>query len=207
MNPFLPRQPRFFDLFIENSRCITEMSQLLREFSQTFSSVEEFSQKAKTIEHRGDSFCHEIIDLLNKSFITPLDREDIYQLAQELDDIIDLIEDVIHNVGLYAVKEQKPAFNEFAELIVETALSLEELIAYLPKRKNNLAFNQLVIRIHELEDRGDSIFTRSISDLFSREQDPILIIKWKDLFEDLEEVMDTFQKISDTIKGIIVKSS
>lgn len=207
MNPLLPRKPLFFDLFQKTSVCITEMAQLLQTFSREFSHFEKFSEQAKDIEHRGDSLCHEVMDELNKSFITPFDREDIYQLAHDLDDIIDALEDVIHNFELYNIQTKKNALGEFSELIVETAVSLEALIAYLPKQKNGSTFNELVVRIHELEDKGDTIFQKAISELFSGEQDPMLVMKWKDILEDLEKVMDTFQEISDTIKGIIIKSS
>lgn len=183
------------------------MAQLLQTFSREFSHFEKFSEQAKDIEHRGDSLCHEVMDELNKSFITPFDREDIYQLAHDLDDIIDALEDVIHNFELYNIQTKKNALGEFSELIVETAVSLEALIAYLPKQKNGSTFNELVVRIHELEDKGDTIFQKAISELFSGEQDPMLVMKWKDILEDLEKVMDTFQEISDTIKGIIIKSS
>ena len=204
---FMPKQPIFFELIRQLDECLKEIVVLFKEFVASSDDSDCYFQLAKEIEHRGDAITHEIIDKLNRTFITPLDREDIYLLAQELDDIIDLIEDVIQNIGLYGIKEKKKILADFSELFVSASEDLSKTISCLPKQKNGSSFEKLIIHIHELEDRGDVLFQKSLQQLFEKEPDPMTVIKWKDILEELEEVMDKYQEVSDVIRGIMVKFS
>lgn len=207
MKFFLPRQFIFFDLFGELSGCLKEMSQLFSEFVDNFNNFESYCQRAKEIEHRADAKTHEIIDLLNKSFITPFDREDLYQLAHEIDDIIDYVENVIHNIKLYQITEPRPAIFDFRRLILAATDELNYLLEQLRSQKSTPQLNGSVVKIHGLEDQGDLVFQNAMSQLFQQEQDPMIVIKWKDILANLEKVMDKFQSVSDTIEGVIVKFS
>jgi predicted phosphate transport protein (TIGR00153 family) len=207
MRLFLPKQPVFFDLLQELNHYLKDLASLFCEFAVSFSDFERFSKEAKEIEHKGDTKLHEIIDQLNTTFITPIDREDIYLLAQEIDDIIDLIENAIRNVEFYQIREKKEFVVDFARLIVAAQAGLDELIACLPNPKNTAHFESLVIKIHGLEDEGDVLFQKNIRSLFKEEPDPINVIKWKDILEGLEEIMDKYQKVSDIVRGIVVKFS
>lgn len=205
MKFFFPKQPIFFDLFLKLHGHLREISLLFQEFSATFDDFEEFSIRAKDIEHRADMVAHDIVSTLNTTFITPIDREDIYLLAHELDDIIDLIENAIHNVALYGIKNKKPVISEFARLIVEASSEVGKLIEHLSRQKYTREFNSIVVKIHGLEDQGDFAFQKAIQELFEKERDPLTVIKWKDIIEELENVMDKYQKVSDIIEGIAVK--
>src|SRR5690606_3100698 len=143
---------------------------------------------------------------LNKTFITPFDREDLYLLAHELDEIVDHIENVIHNIKLYEVKESTTALEKFGFIIVQASHDLEELVDHFQEQKRTEYLLKLKVKIHEAEDQGDEVYQEAIHKLFKEEKDPVAIIKWKDLLENLEQVMDQYQKVSDLIEGVIVKS-
>lgn len=207
MKFFLPKQLIFFELFKQLNGHLLEMASLFEEFAHTFSDFPKFSQRAKEIENLADSKTYEIINRLHTTFITPFDREDIYQLAHEVDDIIDLIENMIHNIEFYQVREKKEIIDDFAKLIMEASRHFSELINSLHEQKNIAAFSETVMKIHGLEDQGDWIFQKTINRLFIEEKDPVEIIKWKDISENLEKVMDKYQKVGDIIQGIIVKTS
>jgi len=204
---FMPKQPIFFELFQQLDECLKEIVALFREFVESSDNPDHYFQKAKEIEHRGDAIAHEIIDRLNRAFITPLDREDIYLLAQEIDDIIDLIEYVIQNIGLYGIKEKKEILVDFSKLFVSASEDLSKMICCLPKQKDGSYFEKLIIDIHGLEDKGDILFQKGLQQLFEKEPNPVAVIKWKDILEGLEEVMDKYQEVGDIIRGIIVKFS
>ncbi len=207
MRFFLPKENKFFSLFAKLNFAQKEIAALLQEFASRFHDGQEYQRRAKDIEHTADSIAHEIIDTLNRTFITPFDREDIYLLTNELDDIVDLIENVINNIHIYDIREKREYFDRFAETIVEASKSLDTLMEQFKNLKKTDLLIKSKIHIHELEDRGDAIFMSALTTLFKTEKDPVTLIKWKDILEDLEAVMDKYQKVSDIIESIIVKSS
>ena len=184
-----------------------EMAVLFKDFSRNVDKLDEYVAKARDLEHQADVKAHELIDLLNKTFITPIDREDLYLLAHELDEIIDLIENVIHNIQLYGMGESSEVLTKFADIIVEAGETLEELVDHFQELKRTNYLLELKVKVHGLEDQGDHVFQQAIQKLFLEEKDPVKIIKWKDILENLEEVVDQYQTTSDTIEGVIVKSS
>jgi len=207
MKFFKPSRSDFFNLFKEVGRNLSAISALFAEFTEEFGNFENYAEKAKKIEHLADEKTHQIVELLNKTFITPFDHEDIYLLAHELDDIVDLIENAIHNIYLYKITKKISAFDEFTPLISKAAFYTEKLIACLEKQKCTPELSQTKVAMHELEDQGDVVFASAISRLFSEEKDPIAVIKEKDILECLENIIDKYQKVSDIIEGILVKSS
>lgn len=206
MSFFAPKTTDFIHLLKELSSEVNAMSLLYGEFVDNFHEVEKYAKKAEEIEHRADTKVHNLIVELNKTFITPFDREDIYALAHQLDDLVDLIENVIKNVKLYNIKEKKKEVVEFKKIIVKAAEILDLSVQSLEEKKIHLIKDHL-IAIHKLEDEGDEIFARAIQDLFANEKDPINLIKWKDLIQDQEDIMDKFQEVSNIMEGIIVKNS
>ncbi|MBI4272417.1 DUF47 domain-containing protein [Candidatus Uhrbacteria bacterium] len=206
MKFFLPKENEFFVLFKKISGAQKEIAKLLKEFAAHFPDGNEYQVRAKEIEHTADSVTHEIIDKLNRTFITPFDREDIYLLTSELDDIVDLIENVIHNVHVYDVKESKAEFEAFADLVIEAAESLDQLLGHFQDLKKTDLLTKMKIHIHDLEDKGDAIFCEGLHVLFKTEKDPITLLKWKDILEDLEKIMDKYQRVSDIIESIVVKT-
>jgi len=207
MRFLFPKQPDFFNHFKELNCHIKAISVLFEEFSVKFTDSEECWSKAKDIEHEADKVTRSIIKELNDSFITPLDREDIYSLAERLDSIVDSIENAIQNVCLYEIKEKKPGVVEFAKLILSASDNLDKLVNECFERKiNTKNINEWILKIHDLEDEGDLVFQQAMKGLFQESKDPVEIVKWKDIFEDLESIMDQFKKVSSSTVGVIVKS-
>jgi len=207
MNFFFQKKQPFFNYLEEMEQVHKEMVSLLVEFGDNFNNFEAYSKRAKDIEHKADEKAHAIIDWLNKTFVTPIDREDIYLLTHEFDDIIDLIENVIHNINLYGITQKIKAIDEFIFIIDQTTSYLGQLINHLSEAKYTPQFKTTIIKIHELENKGDAVFTKAISNIFREEKDPITVIKLKDVLEDLENIMDKYQKVSDIIESIIIKST
>ena len=207
MKFFKPERLEFFILFKEVGINISAISALFAKFAKEFDNFESYAKEAKEIEHLADEKTHKIVELLNTTFITPFDREDIFLLAHELDDIVDLIEKSIHNIYLYKITEKNPAIDEFAPLILEGSAFNEKLIACLEKQKCTPELSKVKVAVHELEDRGDEVFAKAISRLFEEEKDPVTVIKEKDILECLENIIDKYQKVGDIIEGILVKSS
>jgi len=203
----LPKQPIFFKLFSELGQKVFEISTLFTELTKAQEAeIDDYVQRAVDIEHQADDITHEIVNQLNKTFITPFDREDIYTLAEELDDIIDQLEDVIHNIDIYHVNPKEKFLSDFAEIILKDGQAMKELAEKLKSQKYSSEFRELILKIHELEDDGDEIFLSFMSELFQNGQNPVTIIKLKVLAEGLEEIIDKFQKASNVCENILVKS-
>jgi len=208
MKFLLPKAPAFAEHFQEMSLCLTEIASVFQDFSTEFRDFERYWQKSKDIEHKADEITHQTINLINKSFITPFDREDIYRLIHEYDDIIDLLENTLHNIFLYDVVEKRPFIDEFARLIGRASVALIALVGEtFEKQRYNEAIGKLICEIHELEDEGDAVYHKTLRTLFREEKDPITLVKWKDILVTLERIMDVFQNMSNTIEGIVVKGS
>lgn len=183
------------------------MSSLFSEFVVSFDDFESYALRAHRIEHRADETAHRIIMELNRSFVTPFDREDIHFLAQELDEIIDRIEDVIRNVHLYHFTKKVDSMDEFAECIHKATYYLGKMMSHLKRMKYTPALTAEKIKIHEIEDQADLLFEGAMSRLFERGGDPIEVIKNKDLLEEMENIIDKYQGVSNLIESIIIKVS
>lgn len=207
MRFLFPKQPDFFDHFKELNSHIKDISVLFAEFADKFTDFEDYWSKAKDVEHKADSVTRSIIKELNDCFITPLDREDIYSLAERLDSIVDSIENAVQNICLYEIKERRPHVVEFSRLILSASENLDKLVhECFQKKINTKNINEWIVKIHDLEDEGDLVFQNAMKDIFKEIKDPIEIIKWKDIYEDLENIMDQFKKVSSSTVGVIVKS-
>lgn len=203
---FAPKTTDFIHLLKEITDDIKTLADLFQDFTQNFHDVKTYRTKAAAIEQAADSKVHNIICELHKTFITQLDREDIYALAHQLDDIVDMIENIIIDIDLYNITEKRPVIDAFTPLIVEAADLLEKTVRSLDEKKTDNITGHL-IALHKLEDQGDTIYADTISHLFRTETDPITLIKWKKITEELESTMDKFQELSNTIEGITVKMS
>jgi predicted phosphate transport protein (TIGR00153 family) len=207
LNLFLPKQPAFFDLFTKQGQAIFSIAKLLGELcqAQDRQGLTNCAVQAKKIEQQADFVIKEIVRNLNLSFITPFDREDIHSLAGELDDIVDDIENIVHNIGIYQVNHREKFIADFAALITQDAQYLVQLIELLNSQKYSDAAVDLIDKIHKLEDDGDELFVSTLSYLFGNEKNAISIIKLKDIAENLEKVLDRFQNASTTIENIFIK--
>lgn len=208
LNFLIPKQPIFFDLFVKQSQEVLAIAELLHKLcsASTPQELNELSAQAKEIEHRADETTHEIIHRLNRTFVTPFDREDIYNLTDGLDEIVDLIENVIHNIEIYKINPQEKFISGFSQIVSEDAEKLAKLTELLKMQKYSEDFKSLIVDIHSLEDKGDELFIKVLTNIFENGRDPVSIIKLKDIAEDLENVIDKFQETTNTFENILVKS-
>lgn len=200
-----PKQDSFYVLFNSLGTDLQRISVLFASLAKDFKNFDSYAKRACAIEKDADEKTHQIIDELNQSFITPFDREDVYTLAHELDDIVDLTENVIRDICLYNFHEPIANMKEFAELFQEDADLIIRMLGALEKMKSDSELQRLKIGIHNNEDRGDALFAEGMKNLFRNEKDPIAIIKRKDVFEGMEMISDKYQDVSNIIEGIIIK--
>lgn len=204
---FLPKSSDFFDLFEGLQRDTERMSKLFAEYSKNFDNFDAYIERAHEIEASADKTAHAIVEELNRSFITPFDREDIYHLAYEMDEIVDLIEDVVRNVHLYHFTEKVVSMEAFADCMTQATVHLGKMISHMRQMKHTPEFLQEKMAVHAIEDRADLLFESEIETLFRNGSDPILVIKTKDILESMENIVDKYQHVGNIIEGIIIKMS
>ena len=160
-------------------------------------------REIKELEHEGDRLTHDVVDLLNRTFVTPFDRDDMYRLAGALDDICDHIDEAAGNILGYGVETIRPQAREQARVIHQAALKLDAAIGMLEGFKDS---HRQLIELRELEDEGDDLARDGISELFRAGEDPLSVIRWKDIFERLEEAVDACENAADVLEAILVKN-
>ncbi|MEI6454913.1 MAG: DUF47 family protein [bacterium] len=205
---FVPKDTSFFPLFEEDSKILIKAAELLRDLMATRSIEEREAviKQIKSVEHEGDEITHKIYKQLNKSFITPFDREDIQSITSSMDDVTDYINGTSQRIQLYKPKVIHPYFVEFAEIIYQAAKEIEvSLINLKDAGKNREKILQACINLNTLENKADDLYHSGISKLFEEERDTIELIKNKEIFATLEKTVDTAEDVSDIIKTILIK--
>jgi predicted phosphate transport protein (TIGR00153 family) len=199
----LPREEQYFDLFIQMTRYISDAARELKEMlADKNRDYEEYAQRIKGLEHACDELTHTVSTRLNKSFITPFDREDIYMMSSALDDIVDLIDDAARAIIIYDVQEITGYAQQFASVIERMAEQLREIVATLQKPKN---VTQRLVEIHRLENEGDDIYHAAIAELFHDSLDALTVLKWKEVYEKLEAAVDRCENVANIIESVIIK--
>lgn len=202
----IPKEEKFFKLFKEMTKNIIEGAQLLKDMLDNFENPAESQRRIKDVEHKGDSITHEIIQTLNKTFITPLDREDIYSLASKLDDILDLIDASSQRVIMYNVESILPEAKSLGFIILQSCFAVDKAVAMLGKKSNEEIF-ALCVEINALENEADRVSREAISRLFDEEKDPIQLLKWKEVFETLEKATDKCEDAANILESVVVKNA
>jgi len=199
-----PQHKEFFRLYERAATNAVETARLLVELLDRFpDDGSEIVRRVKDREHEGDRLTHEIVDLLNRTFVTPFDRDDMYRLASALDDICDHVDEAADNVGLYGVKVIPDDAKQQAQVILRSAVKLDEAVRLLDGFKDVRAqLNEL----RELEHEGDRLTRDAIAGLFRSGQDAISIIRWKDIHERLEAAVDSCEYAADVLEAIVVKN-
>lgn len=198
----IPKSENFFEQFDKAANNILRGARILEELVAD-GDVEEKARLLKDIEHEGDLITHETVKMLNKTFVTPIDREDIHALISALDDAIDLIDSVASKVHLYKIKEFPPEAKELSHILLKSAEETVRAISYLEKMDSTI--NHICIELNSLENEADRISRAAIAKLFEDVKDPITLIKWKDILETMEWAEDKFEDIANILEGIIVK--
>jgi predicted phosphate transport protein (TIGR00153 family) len=200
----LPREDEYFRLFSQVTEKIQEASTALVEMLHDTNSAnfEAHSKRIKDAEHACDEITHMITTKLNKSFITPFDREDIFTLIVALDDVCDYVDAGARAILMYDIKEVSDYSRQLAKVIQSQAMEIHSAILMLSKPDG---LNQHIVEIHRLENEADDVYFRAIGDLFHKSSDPMTVIKWKELYEILENATDRCESVANIIESIILK--
>jgi predicted phosphate transport protein (TIGR00153 family) len=198
-----PQKREFFDLFTQASANAREISRLLVELLADWPASRETLRDIREAEHEGDRLTHAVIDLLNRTFVTPLDRDDMYRLASVIDDVCDHVDEAADNIDAYEVRNVPDRARQQAEVIYRAASRLHEAVDLLEGFKDS---RRQLTALRELEDEGDRLSREAIADLFRSGQDPLSIIRWKDIHEQLEEAVDACENAADVLEAILVKN-
>ena len=202
----LPKENVFFELFEQAAKNVHEGALALEALLEDFRDVAEKARKVKDIEHAGDKITHTTIEKLNKTFITPLEREDIHELICRLDDILDLIDTAVNRMVLYKIDKPTEDAKALAKVLVHATKIIMELVPQLRNLKRTDSLIQQCIAVHTQENEGDRIEQHALASLFENNHDALTIIKWKDIYEDLEEATDRCEDVANVIEGIVLKN-
>ncbi len=200
----LPRDRTFFDLFIEAGQNTVHASRLLDQMMHSWPEDQGLSQEVLNAEQEGDRITHDIIQRLNSTFVTPIDREDIYALATQIDDIVDFTEEAADFLGLYKIEAPMEQAVALTKVLVDACEQLAQGLEHLPEFKD---LDKYWIEIHRLENEGDRISRDAVASLFSNGIDPMVVIRWKDMFAVLENAIDATETAAQTLEGIVIKNS
>jgi uncharacterized protein len=198
----VPKDREFFNLFDEAGTNILQSAQLLTQLLKQWPDAGGLGREILICEQEGDRITHDIIHRLNATSVTPLDREDIYALASVLDDIVDYAEEVADYIGLYQVEAPNAQAQTLAGILREACRNVDEALTQLRGMRD---LNRYFVEINRLENDGDRIVREAIASLFVGGIDPTLIIRWKDLFERLEQSIDSCERAANILEGIVVK--
>jgi len=200
---FLPREDEYFVFFSQMTEKIQQASNSLVEMMHDKTeSFEAHAKRIKDIEHECDELTHRVTTKLNKSFITPFDREDIFALSVALDDVCDYIDAGARAILMYDIKTLSDHAKDFAKVIQGLAIEINSAVSMLSKP---VGLNQHIVEIHRLENEADDIYFRAIGELFVSQTDPIAVIKWKELYEILENATDHCERVANIIESIFLK--
>jgi predicted phosphate transport protein (TIGR00153 family) len=198
----IPREERFFDLFVEDAANVLTGARALEAMLRSFDDVERRNAELREIEHRGDEISHDIGHRLEGTFVTPFDREDIHSLISGLDDVLDMVEEVGDTFLLYRVDAPTAIAVQQAAIVVRQCELLHEALMHLRGFKD---LERYWIEVHRLENEGDQLVRGAIASLFEGDPDPIQVIKWRKLYGLLEEAIDLCEDVANIIERIVVK--
>jgi predicted phosphate transport protein (TIGR00153 family) len=199
-----PRDREFFDLFEEAGGNILRATGLLEEMLRDFPEKSELARDILICEQDGDRITHDIIQRLNQTFVTPIDREDIYEMASALDDVVDYTEEVADYLGLYKIEAPMSQAQELSKVLHACGRQIAEA---MPRLRGFKDMSHYTVEINRLENDGDRITREAIASLFDTGIDPMVVIRWKDIFERLEEAIDATEHVANILEGIAIKNS
>jgi uncharacterized protein len=205
----MPKEERFHELFDRDTANLLRSAHLFSEFVRTDLPTRRLRMaELRELEHEGDTITRQIFDALNSSFITPFDREDIRSLATDLDDILDYVEEVAQQLINFELAESPQELREFAEILVEMAAEIERVTECVWNLARQRELQQSVVRISDLENRADVLYNKVIADLFRPNgRDTLQIMKWKEIYEGLENACDQCKDYTHVVGNIIVKNA
>jgi uncharacterized protein len=203
----LPRETSFFDFFERHGAITVLGTKEFLSLASTGANVIAKASRIKEIEHEADTITHHCVEALHKTFITPIERDDIYRLITKMDDIMDYVEAASERIALYKLKEMTPEVKDMADVLVRAAIEVEAALRGLRDMKNAPEIIKRCIEINRMENEADAILRQAVARLFDEEQDPKMIIKWKEIYENLENATDRCEDVANIIEGVVLESA
>jgi predicted phosphate transport protein (TIGR00153 family) len=201
---FVPKDREFFDLFEEAASNIVRAADMLDQMLGTYPERKELSRDILICEQEGDRITHDIIRRLNQTFVTPIDREDILALASGLDDVVDFTEEVADYMGLYRIEAPMEQAQRLAHILLQSGRQIAEA---MPRLRGFKDISHYTVEINRLENDGDRVTREAMAALFDNGIDPMVVIRWKDIYERLENAIDSTEHVANILEGIVIKNA
>lgn len=201
----LPKEEAFFDLFKQAAHNVIEGSRLLKELMEDYTTVQQKIERIKEVEHIGDGITHDIALRLNQTFLTPLDREDIHDLASALDDILDAVEAVADRFAIYKIAQPTESAIRLADILYRASVAVGRGVDHIAMSHEEV--KEYGVQVNSLENEADRVSRDAISELFEKETNPIAVIKWKEIYETFEEGTDRCEDVANVIECIVLKQT
>ncbi len=201
----VPREAKFFDLFEKSAQNMVKVSQALNDLVDNWQFVGSKVAEITELEHEGDSITHQIMAQLNRSFITPFDREDIALLAHSLDDVVDFIHAAADAMLIYKIQQPTQRARELADVIVMAAVEVEKAVRALRRRADLKRVHEKCVEINRLENMADTVYRSALSELFDDTSDIAQVIKWREIYEHMESATDRCEDVANVLEGVALK--
>ncbi len=202
---FLPRETSFFDFFEQHAALTIEGAKEFLSLVTTGANIAAKCRRISDIEHETDTITHRCLEALHKTFITPFDRDSIHRLITRMDDVMDFVEAAAERIELYELSVMTADVRDMADVLHRSTVQVEAAMRGLRHLKDNQGTLKICIDINRLENEADAILRRSVARLFKEEKDPIMVIKWKEVYENLEMASDRCEDVANIIEGIILE--
>lgn len=200
----IPRDAQFYEMFAAVAQRLTGSATLLHEVFKNPDALEENVARIKALEHEADNLTHDVIDRIDRTFVTPFDREDIHELARALDDVVDLIDGAARRTAIFHIKEATPYGVTLSDVLMRSAQCIEQTVAKMKDPKVVGAGNR---QLKLLEEEGDAIYHDALDVLFAQTTDAILVIKWKELYDKVEDAIDHCEDVGNVLQSISLKNA
>ena len=202
----LPREESFFDFFEQHADVLVRGTVAFAQLFEPGADIPSITRRVRELEHEADSITHKCVEALHKTFITPIDRDDIHRLITRLDDVMDFIEAAAERITLYELTEMTQDARDLSDVLVRAAVDVQTALKGLRNLKDARTILQKCIDINRLENEADEVLRRAVAKLFKEKaDDPIYVIKWKEIYENLETATDRCEDVANTIEGVVLE--
>lgn len=203
----LPRETSFFDFFDQHARLTVEGAREFRQLVSSGGNIPAAAKRIKEIEHECDTITHRCVEALHKTFITPIERDDIHRLISRMDDIMDYVESAAERISLYELSEMTPEIREFAGVLVKATETIERAVRGLRDMSNAGPILEACVDVNRLENEGDAILRIAVARLFRESNDTMMVIKWKEIYESVESAADHCEDVANVIEGVVLENA
>ncbi|UCG55482.1 MAG: DUF47 domain-containing protein [Dehalococcoidia bacterium] len=202
---FVPREEKFFDLFVDSARNMVKAAQGLKDMLDDWGNIGVKVAEITELEHEGDAIIHQIVALLHRTFVTPFDREDIALLSHTMDDITDFIHAAADAIYIYKIQKPTERAKELAETIVQASEEVEKAVLLLKDRSQLNKMMENCVELNRLENRADKVYRSALGELFDDGEDTANIIKWREIYEHMESATDRCEDVANVLEGVALK--